>query len=180
MGARLLAALVVVTLLAACGGGGEDKADEPDCPTTTTGQQPSAVTTTVDPRCVQRATETSEPKRAESQTWNGVLDTTEGGPGMRGETKGTFTVTVGPDGAVTGTGTSHSTYSTAPPIDSQLTVTGTRDNSGFHLTIAANPGTGIDVNASIAGNVAVGPISLTGEAGAFSLGQVRLECQNCG
>ncbi len=172
--------LAVVTLLAACGGGGEENAAEPDCPTTTTAQQPAAETTTVDPRCVQRATETSEPQGAESQTWKGTLDTTEGGPGMRGETKGTFTVTVGPDGAVTGTGTSHSTYSNAPPIDSQLTVTGTRGDGGFHLTIAANPGTGIDVNASIAGNVAVGPISLTGAAGAFSLGQVRLECQNCG
>ncbi len=147
---------------------------------TTTAQQPSATTTTVDPRCVQRATETSSPDGVESQTWKGALDTTEGGPGMSGATDGTFTVTVGPDGAVAGTGNSHSTYSNAPSIDSQLTVSGTRDGSGFHLTIAANPGTGIEVNAPIEGTVAVGPINLTGAAGAYSRGQVRLECQNCG
>jgi hypothetical protein len=165
------------SVLAACSG--EDETDKADCPTSTPGQ-PTA-TTTVDPRCVVRATETSPTgDEAATQTWKGTINTTEGGPGMSGTTAGTFSVTVGPDGAVSGSGSSHSEYSNAAPIDSQITVTGKRVGDSFQLVIALNPGTRIDAVASIHGTTAEAPIDLTGEAGTYSRGAVRLECQDCG
>ena len=45
---------------------------------------------------------------------------------------------------------------------------------------AHDPGTRIDVVASIHGTTAEGPIDLTGEVGTYSRGTVRLECQDCG
>jgi hypothetical protein len=172
-----VAVLVVAMVLAACGGG-EEKADEPNCPSYTPGQQ--APTQTVDPRCVESATEiASERNEPVPQTWAGTLETTEGGPGMTGTTDGTFTALVSTDGAITGSGTSHSAYSNAPPIDSQISVTGNRDDNSFHLVLTLNPGTRLEVEAPINGNIAEGPINLTGEAGSYSRGHVRLECRDC-
>jgi hypothetical protein len=178
MGAGRFAVLAAVTLLAACGGGGEDNADEPDCPTTTTAVQPSAMTTTIDPRCVQRATETSD--EATGQVWKGTISTTESGPGMTGTTEGAFTATVGPDGVVSGSGGSHSEYSNAAPIDSHIAVSGKRDGDVFRLSLAHTPGTRVDVEPTVRGNVAEGSINLTGELGTYSRGTVRLECEDCG
>lgn len=177
--ARRVAVLAVVMLLAACGGD-KPAADEPTCPTYTPGQPAPTVTTTVDPRCVERATAlTTTDTETAGQAWRGTLHTDEGGPGLSGTTDGTFSVIVAPEGALSGSGTSHSTYSNAPPIDSQIIVSGRRESDSFHLVLALNPGTRIEVQAPIDGNVAEGSINLTGEAGSYSRGTVRLECQDC-
>ena len=179
MGAWRLAVVVVVTFLTGCGGGAREGAAEPDCPSTT-GPRPTA-TTTVDPRCVERATETgSDGEQAATQTWKGTINTTEGGPGMSGTTEGTFSVTVAPDGAVSGSGSSHSEYSNAAPIDSHIAVSGKRDGDVFRISLAHTPGTRVDVEATVRGNVAEGSINLTGEVGTYSHGGVRLKCQDCG
>jgi hypothetical protein len=75
MGARRFAVLVVVTLLAGCGAAHKDAA-EPTCPTTTAQQPAATVTTTVDPSCVVRATETSD--EVTGQVWKGTI----GGTGV--------------------------------------------------------------------------------------------------
>ena len=179
MGVGRFAVLVVVAFLSACSGGGEENANEPGCPTTAAPQ--STVTTMVDPRCVERATETgSDGEQAATQTWKGTINTTEGGPGMSGTTEGTFSVTVAPDGAVSGSGSSHSEYSNAAPIDSHIAVSGKRDGDVFRISLAHTPGTRVDVEATVRGNVAEGSINLTGEVGTYSHGSVRLECQDCG
>ena len=174
------ALMLLVLLLAACGGS-EDKSGEPDCPTYTPGQPPPTVTTTVDPRCVGRATERTTPTDdAAGLAWQGTIHTDEGGPGMTGTTDGTFSVNIAPDGALSGSGNSHSTYSNAPPIDSQIAVSGKREGNGFRLVLAFTPGTRINVDAPVDGNFAEGSINLTGDAGTYSRGHVRLECQDCG
>jgi hypothetical protein len=173
-GTRVAALVVITLLLASACGGADDKPD--DCPSTVeAGQQTS---TTDDPRCVETAKTSGD--AAVGEAWDGSIATDEGGPGMTGSTTGTFSLTVGADGAVTGSGTSHSTYSNSPDVHSQITVTGKREANTFHLTLRHTPGIPIEVVAPIRGTVAEGPIDLTGELGTYSRGQVRLECQDCG
>jgi hypothetical protein len=175
---RRAAVLIAVVLLGvACGGDDASDRREPDC-TTTSGEP----TSTLDPSCVVPAgeTTTSTTDDAGGQRWSGTLATDEGGPGLEGGTEGTFELTVASDGTVTGAGSSRSSYSNAPPIDSVITVTGQREGDSFHLTLALDPGTAIDVEAEIEGDVAEGGFELAGAAGAFSTGTVHLECQDCG
>ena len=177
-GARRLCILLVVLFAAGGCGNGHDDAAQTDCPTPAPGQ-PTA-STTADPRCVVRATERDDvDSPTAGRTWKGVITTTEGGPGFTGTTNGTFSVNVAPDGAVTGSGASHSTYSGAPPIDSRITVTGRRDGDSFKLALAHDPGTRIEVVAPITGTTASGAIDLTGEMSTYSRGTVQLECQDC-
>ena len=174
---RLAVVLVLAVLGTACGDGGDSPSSEPACGTTTSGGQ---ATSTIDPRCVTPAEGNTSTSDEQGRRWTGSLDTTEGGPGLEGGTNGRFTLTVGPDGTLTGSGTSHSTYTNSPPIDSRITVGGRRDGDTFHLTLALDPGTQITVDAPIRDGVATGEFELSGAAGAFSTGSVRLECQDCG
>lgn len=178
-GARRWFILLTALLVAAGCGGGRDQASGPDCPTSTPGQPPA--TTTLDPRCVERATEReADGDQAAGRVWQGTITTAEGGPGFTGTTNGTFSVNVAPGGEVSGSGASHSTYSGAPPVDSRITVTGRRHDDSFRLTLSHDPGTRIDVTARITGMTAEGGIDLTGEMGTYSRGAVQLECQDCG
>jgi hypothetical protein len=68
---RRLAVVLVLMFAPACGRATENDAGEPDCPTTST--PGSAATTTVDPRCVERATETNRGDDAAGQVWKGTV-----------------------------------------------------------------------------------------------------------
>lgn len=68
------AALLPLLFAGACGGGPANEADEPDCPTHTPGAPLPTATTTVDPRCVERATERGgNDDQAAQQVWKGTV-----------------------------------------------------------------------------------------------------------
>ena len=97
MGAWRLAVVVVVTFLTGCGGGAREGAAEPDCPSTT-GPRPTA-TTTVDPRCVERATETSGEDEATDQVWKGTVHQVWNAVSCKSEATSPAEFTIsGPDG----------------------------------------------------------------------------------
>ena len=107
--AGMLFLLLLTLLLTACRGASKEESDKPDCPSTPPGAASATVTTSVDPRCVQRATETSH--GAADQMWKGTI----GGSGVNIPESpscpnpatvysGDFTMTVTPDGNATLTG----------------------------------------------------------------------------
>jgi hypothetical protein len=126
-------------------------------------------TTSEDTTSTILATEGGE---SEPEEWTGRWR--EGNEAMT--SSGTFTLTVAPDGTVTGegkgtqeTGGVHATYDVA--------ITGTRDEDAFHLTFTSEAGS-LDVEAAIQGDTAKGPWR-TGAGQAAYGGRIRLECQNC-
>jgi hypothetical protein len=146
---RLLAAGIVgaAALIAPACGGGESAAEN--------------TTSTI------LATELDEPER-----WTGQWR--EGNDAM--QSKGTFSLTVLPDGTVTGegqgsqeTGGVHATY--------DVTITGTRGDEAFLLSFTSEAGS-LDVRAQIDGDTSKGPWR-TGAGQAAYGGRITLECQNC-
>jgi hypothetical protein len=179
--AAWLAVLPVVALLAGCGGRDKDDADKPDCPTTTTSQQPGAPTTTVDPRCVQRATETSGDK-ATSQEWKGTIDGTGVNipdapkcPNPASVYRGDFTMTVLPDGKATLIGHMVTT-SCGESIDTPFNRSGVKSGSRISFPpIEAFPW---PLDLEISGGMAVGSNHLSIPTFDWTM-TYRANCQNC-
>ena len=145
-----MAGAPLLALASACGGGGE-VADE---------ETTSTIVAT-------------EAGASEPEEWTGRWR--EGNEPMT--SRGSFTLTVAPDGSVSGKGTGtqetggvHATY--------DVTITGTRDEDAFHLTFMSEAGS-LDVEAAIEGDTAKGPWR-TGAGQAAYGGRITLECQNCG
>jgi hypothetical protein len=174
------AVLLVVVLLAGCGGRDKDDASKPDCPTTTTSQQPGVMTTTVDPRCVQRGTETSD--EATGQVWKGTIDGTGDNipdapkcPNPASVYTGDFSMTVAPDGNATLTG--HLvTASCGTSIDTPFNRSGKK--TGSRISFPPNEAFPWPLDIEISGGTAVGSNHESVPTFDWTM-TYRANCQNC-
>ena len=163
--------IAVAIVVAACGGG-QDEASETDCPTTTPGQQPTA-TTAVDPRCVERATETSPgttDDELDGQTWKGTVHGTFQFPNCSaGTVSGDVTIAVGEGGSLSGNVDTTVSPTTCGGVQvgeqrvSVIVVGGSKSEQALHIQF--NDGSVADL--AINGNQATGALTQPGPNAEF-------------
>lgn len=111
-----------------------------------------------------------------TETWEGTVSYEN----QSGRTNGEFTVTVSTDGAVAGTGSG--LWDSYMEEEMDFTVTGTRADDSFQLTIDAS-GKGdswtLDVTAPIIAGAAEADVNMNAPVAVYPRAVVRLVCRGC-